>query len=1040
MHHRGHRRYVLGLGVLILTLFSLKLCANTVHAGDLPLETRDDAQLRDVTFIDSNSGWVVGDRGVILHTDDGGLHWHQQQSSVNDRLESVHFIDPQIGWSVGGRAEPYTHRTSGLVLGTRDGGETWTRVSGITVPWLKEVHFLDKLHGWALGDASAMYPTGIFRTDDAGRSWTPIPSGMRGAWIAGDFRDWRNGVAAGYDGALAVISAPQVQASRTPELGPRPLRALRMASSQNGWLAGDGGLLLQTADGGRTWQSPSQPLPPGVPEMFDFSCLAVQEADVWIAGTPGSQVLHSGDGGKTWDLFPTGQALPIRALAFADAEHGWAVGDLGTILCTQDGGRQWHVQRRGGERLAILGLFSEPCQIPFELFAYESGGEGYLAAVELIGRRDTEAEQPDQPPNEDLASQAMSDVGACGADQAWQFPLREAGLVLPTRTIVEGWNRANDGRAVAVLEERIVRKIRQWRPEVIITDPPCPGGEHCLARIVNQVVLTAVRAAADPTMYPDHITIAGLKPWAAKKVFSRADNVQRATVPLTTTQLAPRLGRSIADQAMRGQAIVGDDFQMVPVRTGFQLLTSDLPHAADHKDIFGGILLQPGGEARRKLGLLRGDIRTLQRVSERHRNLQQLLERSEDSPVAAAGWLGQVNQMTRGLPTQDAAQVLFHLGARYRDTGHGELAASVWEQLIERYPDSGLTEKAMRWLIRYYASGEIGWQLRRNTHFDNHVVRAVVADRAARELQPEQAIESSANERVAQTSFQAAGTSSTASVGAATERRSGTALLIGKRVQRTLPQLFAEPAIQFPMSVAYRVTGLPRDAERSYHRLSAMSDASAWSAAAQTELWLSHRRGSAPKPVYTCRKGVPRPFLDGQLDDATWQNAPVIELKSPYHDDVSWPAAVILASDDQFLFLAVSCRKAPGREYPVSPGVRTRDPDLTGSDRVELYLDIDRDYQSYYRLTVDYRGWTGEACNGDVHFDPKWYAAAAQTDQDWTVEAAIAWRELVPQPPTELDAWAVGVQRVVPTVGLQSFTQPAAVTPRGEGFALLMFK
>ena len=38
MHHRSHRSYVLGFGVLILTLFSLKLCANTVHAGDLPLK------------------------------------------------------------------------------------------------------------------------------------------------------------------------------------------------------------------------------------------------------------------------------------------------------------------------------------------------------------------------------------------------------------------------------------------------------------------------------------------------------------------------------------------------------------------------------------------------------------------------------------------------------------------------------------------------------------------------------------------------------------------------------------------------------------------------------------------------------------------------------------------------------------------------------------------------------------------------------------------------------------------------------------------
>jgi len=45
-----------------------------------------------------------------------------------------------------------------------------------------------------------------------------------------------------------------------------------------------------------------------------------------------------------------------------------------------------------------------------------------------------------------------------------------------------------------------------------------------------------------------------------------------------------------------------------------------------------------------------------------------------------------------------------------------------------------------------------------------------------------------------------------------------------------------------------------------------------------------------------------------------------------------------------------------------------------------------------------------------------------------------------PQDPNATDAWAIGVQRIVPTVGLQAFTQPATVVPRGEGFALLMFK
>src|SRR5438105_1177842 len=50
---------------------------------------RADARLNDVTFVDPQQGWAVGDAGVIWHTTDGGQHWEQQSSGVDCRLESV---------------------------------------------------------------------------------------------------------------------------------------------------------------------------------------------------------------------------------------------------------------------------------------------------------------------------------------------------------------------------------------------------------------------------------------------------------------------------------------------------------------------------------------------------------------------------------------------------------------------------------------------------------------------------------------------------------------------------------------------------------------------------------------------------------------------------------------------------------------------------------------------------------------------------------------------------------------------------------------
>src|SRR4051812_9265878 len=63
-----------------------------------------------------------------------------------------------------------------------------------------------------------------------------------------------------------------------------------------------------------------------------------------------------------------GQTLPLNAVYFLDARHGWAVGELGTILGTTDGGKTWKVQHRGGQRSAVL-FIPRAKDAPLELAA-----------------------------------------------------------------------------------------------------------------------------------------------------------------------------------------------------------------------------------------------------------------------------------------------------------------------------------------------------------------------------------------------------------------------------------------------------------------------------------------------------------------------------------------------------------------------------------------------------------------------------------------------------------------------------------------------
>src|SRR5690606_6706143 len=122
----------------------------------------DDATLRDIAFVDAKTGWVVGDRGVVLATDDGGRHWHRQEVPLDAPLLGVHFADPQRGWIVGGDATLYSHRTRGVVLRTIDGGITWQTPAADTLPRLTSVKFFDAATGLATGYSSAFYPSGLF--------------------------------------------------------------------------------------------------------------------------------------------------------------------------------------------------------------------------------------------------------------------------------------------------------------------------------------------------------------------------------------------------------------------------------------------------------------------------------------------------------------------------------------------------------------------------------------------------------------------------------------------------------------------------------------------------------------------------------------------------------------------------------------------------------------------------------------------------------------------------------------------------------------
>ncbi len=1006
-----------------------------------------DAQLADVCFVDAARGWAVGDRGVIWHTSDGGAHWTPQTAGVDCRLASVFFLDARIGWAAGGSTQPYTHVSSGVVLRTRDGGEHWTPERNVMLPAVERIRFFDATHGWAFGQTSALFPSGAFLTDDGGRNWSALPATEGRAWLAGDFIDPQTGALAGRASALAVIRRRGIE-PLSGDHGLRALKKMKLVAPAGGWLVGDGGLVLNTRDLGKSWQTPEGDPPAELRNHFDFSALDVRGQHCWIAGTPGTRVLHSADAGHTWQVGDTAQTLPIKALAFVDEQHGWAVGDLGTILATRDGGQTWKTQRGGGTRTAFVGFFSRASEIPWELVARLSADDGYLSAMEVLARDDIEGRSPGAGDPVLQAHEASVRAGASAAEAAWRFPLRQTGLKLSAEQLVEAWNQANDGQALEKIETHVVGRIRMWRPNVVFTTAADVRGGDPLGHVINQIVLRAVERAADANYGREQIAATGLRPWKVQKVYATLPAGQTGNTNVNTAQVALRLGRSIGELGSPARGLVASEFTPPPANVGFRLLVDHIPQEVGRRDFFSGIPLSPGGGARRVfVDTADYPVDAVRREALMRRNLQAILARAEDDSRDGR-FLADIGQQTRGMAPERAAEVLYQLAQRYYRQGRWELAAECFDLIVERYPAHSLAGASLVWLLQYYASSEAAWRNRSTQQLTAQQATALAPIVKGRATEP---LEDPAGEV-----RQAGGARRGEAIAAGAQVAIGGGLVLdaresqerlakaagyAKQIEQLQPALFGEPMVRFPLAAAHRGQGLTRQAERYFLTLRHNRTHDAWYTCAQAELWLAEPKTEPPKAFWNCARAAGKPRLDGKLDEPMWQAGNRVELRSPQRDDAEWSAVAMLAYDAEFLYLGVSCTRAAGSKYAKSPDQpRPRDADLSDQDRVELLLDVDRDYTTYYRLVIDQRGWTCESCWQDTNWNPQWFVASGGADGTWTAEAAIPLSELSGQPPTSKTIWAAGVQRVVPGVGFQSWTTPASSEIQPEGFGYLVFQ
>lgn len=279
---------------------------------------------------------AVGLRGHIVYSNDEGKSWTQAQVPVSSDLVALSFPTAQQGWAAG---------HDGVVLHTSDGGETWTKqldsrqaaemtaryyaaakssapsadvdraarqakalVDGGDTQSLLDIRFDSENSGFAVGTFNR-----IFRTEDGGKTWTPWmdrtdnPQELHFYAIASDGRD-------------TYLTGERGMVWR---LDPALQRFIAIPTSYTGTLFGlvaDGsellaygmrGSLLHSGNGGKSWEKLSLGTAAGI-----TGGVVLSDGRIAIV-TQAGEIRVSSDHGQTFKAWKAAQSMPYYGVAVA---------------------------------------------------------------------------------------------------------------------------------------------------------------------------------------------------------------------------------------------------------------------------------------------------------------------------------------------------------------------------------------------------------------------------------------------------------------------------------------------------------------------------------------------------------------------------------------------------------------------------------------------------------------------------------------------------------------------------------------------------
>ncbi len=340
---------------LLLVLFLFVNCTiASAQSGWGNFPTGGDRDINDIHFVNSNTGWAVGDSGIFKSTN-GGINWTRQNFNYNGKnvvLNSVKFLNENTGFAAGGHWSGAYYFNYQYIYKTTNGGVNWfyTYSAGSVGTVITKIIPLDE-NNIFLALAGTYFDAstgGIYKSTNAGSNFSL--SVTKGESNALCFINSNTGWASGYYMNDVMLKRGHllkttnggtnwVEQYKDSMINATNIYSIQFLNQNTGFAIGslynNKSRFFKTTNGGDNWDTVTYNHSRGNSLFF------INQSTGWIGGNSypdTSSIAYTTNGGANWILQKKNYQATVKNIFFINNQTGWAAFNSSNILKTTTSG------------------------------------------------------------------------------------------------------------------------------------------------------------------------------------------------------------------------------------------------------------------------------------------------------------------------------------------------------------------------------------------------------------------------------------------------------------------------------------------------------------------------------------------------------------------------------------------------------------------------------------------------------------------------------------------------------------------------------